>query len=171
MTTPPAADPREEVRMEIRGLILDPSSSRPIVVLRDENSQVVLPIWIGLFEANAIAQRIENAEPPRPMTHDLMQSLLQQIGVAIKKIVISDLRDDTFFALIHVDRDGREIEVDARPSDAIALALRADAPIFVLRPVLEKAKAVDLAGQGTDEEKLKKWLEEISPEDLGKYTM
>lgn len=162
---------RDEVRMEIRGLILDPTSNRPIVVLRDEESQVILPIWIGIFEANAIAQRIENAELPRPMTHDLMQSMLQQIGVAVKKIVISDLRDDTFFALIHVDRGGEMIAVDARPSDAIALALRAEAPIFVLRPVLEKAKAVDLASQATDEEKLKKWLEEISPEDLGKYTM
>jgi hypothetical protein len=169
--TSPTDEVREEVRMEIRGLILDPSSNRPIVVLRDEESQVILPIWIGIFEANAIAQRIENAELPRPMTHDLMQSMLQQIGVAVKKIVISDLRDDTFFALIHVDRGGEMIAVDARPSDAIALALRAEAPIFVLRPVLEKAKAVDLASQATDEEKLKKWLEEISPEDLGKYTM
>jgi len=169
--TSPTDEVREEVRMEIRGLILDPSSNRPIVVLRDEESQVILPIWIGIFEANAIAQRIENAELPRPMTHDLMQSMLQHIGVAVKKIVISDLRDDTFFALIHVDRGGEMIAVDARPSDAIALALRAEAPIFVLRPVLEKAKAVDLASQATDEEKLKKWLEEISPEDLGKYTM
>lgn len=167
----PEPEVRDEVRMEIRGLILDPSSNRPIVVLRDQDSQVILPIWIGIFEANAIAQRIENAELPRPMTHDLMQSMLQQIGVAVKKIVISDLRDDTFFALIHVDRGGQVFEVDARPSDAIALALRAEAPIFVLRPVLEKAKAVDLASQATDEEKLKKWLEEISPEDLGKYTM
>jgi len=169
--TSPNDEVRDEVRMEIRGLILDPSSNRPIVVLRDEDSQVILPIWIGIFEANAIAQRIENAELPRPMTHDLMQSMLQHVGVAVKKIVISDLRDDTFFALIHVDRGGESIAVDARPSDAIALALRAEAPIFVLRPVLEKAKAVDLASQATDEEKLKKWLEEISPEDLGKYTM
>jgi hypothetical protein len=169
--TSPTDEVREEVRMEIRGLILDPSSNRPIVVLRDEESHVILPIWIGIFEANAIAQRIENAELPRPMTHDLMQSMLQHIGVAVKKIVISDLRDDTFFALIHVDRGGEMIAVDARPSDAIALALRAEAPIFVLRPVLEKAKAVDLASQATDEEKLKRWLEEISPDDLGKYTM
>lgn len=170
MTSTTGADHRDEVRMEIRGLIVDPSSNRPIVLLHDAESQLILPIWIGIFEANAIAQRIENADLPRPMTHDLMQSILQHVRIAVKKIVICDLREDTFFALIHVDRDGEEIEVDARPSDAIALALRAEAPIFVLRPVLEKAKAVEIA-HTTDEEKLKKWLEEVSPEDLGKYTM
>lgn len=161
----------EEIRMEIRGLMLDPSSNVPIVVLRDVDNQVFLPIWIGVFEANAIALRIENVVPPRPMTHDLLRSALQQVGVTVRKVVISDLQDNTFFALIHVDRGGEELRIDARPSDAIALALRAEAPIFVLRPVLEKAKAVDLASAATDEEKLKKWLEEISPEDLGKYTM
>lgn len=169
MTDEPASN--EEVRMEIRGLILDPSSNRPIVVLRDEESQVFLPIWIGIFEANAIAQRIENAESPRPMTHDLLSSMVGELGARVEKVVICDLRDDTFYALIHVDRKGEAVRVDSRPSDAIALALRAEAPIFVLRPVLEKAKAVDLASQATDEEKLRKWLEEISPEDLGKYTM
>jgi bifunctional DNase/RNase len=161
----------EEVRMEIRGLMLDPTSNVPIVVLRDEDNQVFLPIWIGVFEANAIALRIENVQPPRPMTHDLLRSALEQVGVKVRKVVISDLQDNTFFALIHVDRSGEELRIDARPSDAIALALRAEVPIYVLRPVLEKAKAVDLASQATDEEKLKKWLEEISPEDLGKYTM
>jgi uncharacterized protein len=161
----------EEVRMEIRGLMLDPSSNVPIVVLRDVDNQVFLPIWIGVFEANAIALRIENVVPPRPMTHDLLRSALEQVGVKVQKVVISDLQDNTFFALIHVDRGGEELRIDARPSDAIALALRAEAPIFVLRPVLEKAKAVDLASAASDEEKLKKWLEEISPEDLGKYTM
>lgn len=161
----------EEIRMEIRGLMLDPTSNVPIVVLRDEDNQVFLPIWIGVFEANAIALRIENVEPPRPMTHDLLRSVLDQVGARVQKVVISDLQDNTFFALIHVDRSGEELRIDARPSDAIALALRAEVPIYVLRPVLEKAKAVDLASQATDEEKLRKWLEEISPEDLGKYKM
>jgi len=157
--------------MEIRGLMLDPTSNVPIVVLRDVDNNVFLPIWIGVFEANAIALRIENVVPPRPMTHDLLRSALELTGVKVQKVVISDLQDNTFFALIHVDRGGELFRIDARPSDAIALALRAEVPIFVLRPVLEKAKAVDLASAATDDEKLKKWLEEISPEDLGKYTM
>jgi hypothetical protein len=161
----------DEVRMEIKGLMLDPTSNVPIVILRDEVGQVFLPIWIGVFEANAIALRLENVETPRPMTHDLLRSALEQLGGHIEKIVISDLKENTFYARIHVSRNGDALEIDARPSDAIALALRTQAPIFVLSPVLEKAQAVDLATQASDEEKLKKWLEEISPEDLGKYEM
>jgi bifunctional DNase/RNase len=157
--------------MEIKGLMLDPSSNVPIVILKETDSQLFLPIWIGVFEANAIALRIEGVEPPRPMTHDLLRSALEQLGARVEKIVISDLRDNTFFALIHLRREESSITVDARPSDAIALALRANAPIYVLRTVMEKAQAVDLATQATDEEKLKKWLEQISPEELGKYTM
>jgi len=157
--------------MEIKGLMLDPSSNVPIVILKDTESQYFLPIWIGVFEANAIALRIEGVEPLRPMTHDLLRSTLEQLGARVQKIVISDLKENTFFALIHLLRDESSMAIDARPSDAIALALRTAAPIFVLRSVMEKAQAVDLATQATDEEKLKKWLEEISPEDLGKYTM
>ena len=157
--------------MEVKGLMLDPSSNVPIVILRDVESQLFLPIWIGVFEANAIALRIEGVEVPRPMTHDLLRTIFDQLGAMVEKIVISDLRDNTFFALIHVLHSSGGMAIDARPSDAIALALRAEAPIFVLRSVLEKAQAVDLASQITDEEKLKKWLEEIGPEDLGKYTM
>jgi bifunctional DNase/RNase len=157
--------------MEIKGLMLDPSSNVPIVILKETDSQLFLPIWIGVFEANAIALRIEGVEPPRPMTHDLLRSALEQLGARVEKIVISDLRDNTFFALIHLRREESSITVDARPSDAIALALRANAPIYVLRTVMEKAQAVDLATQATDEEKLPKWLEQISPEELGKYTM
>ncbi len=160
-----------EVRMEIKGLMLDPTSNVPIVILRDTKSEIFLPIWIGVFEANAIALRLENVETPRPMTHDLLRSSLEQLGAKIEKIVISDLRDNTFYARIHVSRNGDGLEIDARPSDAIALALRSEAPIFVLQPVLEQAQAVDLATQASDDEKLKKWLEEISPEDLGKYEM
>jgi len=157
--------------MEIKGLMLDPSSNVPIVILKDTESQLFLPIWIGVFEANAIALRIEGMEPPRPMTHDLLRLTIEQLGARVEKIVISDLRENTFFALIHLRHGEQAIEVDARPSDAIALALRSDAPIFVLRSVIERAQAVDLATEVSDEEKLKKWLEEISPEELGKYTM
>lgn len=165
------SDPTQELRVEIRGLMLDPSSNVPIVILRDTESQLFLPIWIGVFEANAIALRIEGVEPPRPMTHDLLRLMLEQLGARVEKIVISDLRESTFFAVIHVQQNGRSIGVDARPSDAIALALRVEAPIFVLRSVMDKAQAAELAGQVSDEEKLKKWLEEISPEELGKWTM
>jgi bifunctional DNase/RNase len=159
------------VRMEIKGLMLDPTSNIPIVVLREEGGQVFLPIWIGVFEANAIALRIEGIEPPRPLTHDLLRSVLDHFHVQVQRVVISDLRDNTFFATIQVVQGGQESAIDARPSDAIALALRAEAPIFVRRDVLERAKAVDLATQATDEEKLKEWLEELNPDELGKYTM
>lgn len=160
-----------ELRVEIKGLMLDPSSNIPIVILRDTESQLFLPIWIGVFEANAIALRIEGVEPPRPMTHDLLRLVLEQLGAKVEKIVISDLRESTFFALIHLRQGGQSVSVDARPSDAIALALRTEAPIFVLRSVLEKAQAADLTAEASDEDKLKKWLEEISPDELGKWTM
>jgi uncharacterized protein len=160
-----------ELRVEIKGLMLDPSSNIPIVILRDTESQLFLPIWIGVFEANAIALRIEGVEPPRPMTHDLLRLVLEQLGATVEKIVISDLRESTFFALIHLRQGSQSVSVDARPSDAIALALRTEAPIYVLRSVLEKAQAADLTAEASDEDKLKKWLEEISPDELGKWTM
>jgi bifunctional DNase/RNase len=166
------SEPTDPVRMEIKGLMLDPSSNTPIVVLRDVDSKVFLPIWIGVFEANAIALRIEGVDPPRPMTHDLLFASLLRLGATVEKVTISDLKENTFFALISLGLPATGgIEIDSRPSDAIALALRANAPIFVLQSVLEEAKAVDLLSDETDEERLKKWLEEISPEDLGKYTM
>lgn len=165
------SDTNDELRVEIKGLMLDPSSNVPIVILRDVQSHLFLPIWIGVFEANAIALRIEGVEPPRPMTHDLLRSVLEGLGGQVEKIVISDLKESTFFAVIHVRQNGSIVPIDARPSDAIALALRTDSPIFVLRSVLDKAQAVDLASQVSDEEKLKKWLEEISPDELGKWTM
>lgn len=158
-----------EVRMEIKGLMLDPNTNVPIVVLRDEEGAVFLPIWIGVFEANAIALRLENVATPRPMTHDLLRAALEKLGAHIEKVVISELRESTFYARIHVQRDGDAVEIDARPSDAIALALRSEAPIFVLAPVLAAAQAVNLAT--SDEEKLREWLEKVSPEDLGKYEM
>lgn len=173
----PQDEPQEEreeqpLRMEIRGLMLDPSSNAPIVVLRDEDGRVLLPIWIGLFEANAIALRMENIATPRPLTHDLLKSVVEELGGAVQRILISDLKENTFYARIYLRLDGdRELEVDSRPSDAIALALRTEAPIYVLPSVLEKARAIELTLQAGDEERLKKWLEEVDPEDLGKYKM
>jgi bifunctional DNase/RNase len=165
------SDPASELRVEIKGLMLDPSSNVPIVILRDMENQLFLPIWIGISEAQAIASRIEGIEPPRPMTHDLLRSMVEKLGAKVSKVVISDLKENTFFAALHVLQGDHEFVVDARPSDAIALALRVEAPIFVLQSVLDQAQAVDLAAKSTDQEKLKKWLEEISPEELGKWTM
>jgi bifunctional DNase/RNase len=164
-------DPAVELRVEIKGLMLDPSSNVPIVILRDVESQLFLPIWIGVTEAQAIAARMEGMEPARPMTHDLLRSLMEQLGGTLERVVISDLKENTFFATLHLKQGGKSVAVDARPSDAIALALRTESPIFVLQAVLDQAQAVDLASRATDQEKLKKWLEEISPEELGKYTM
>jgi bifunctional DNase/RNase len=165
------SNPNEELQVEIKGLMLDPSSNVPIVILRDIRSQLFLPIWIGVFEANAIALRLEGVDPPRPMTHDLLRSVVEELGGEVEKIVISDLKESTFFARIHVRNQDRSLSIDARPSDAIALALRTSSPIFVLQSVLDRAQAVDLTSDATDEEKLKKWLEEMNPEELGKWTM
>jgi bifunctional DNase/RNase len=165
------SEPTAELKVEIKGLMLDPSSNVPIVILRDIENQLFLPIWIGVSEAQAIASRIEGLEPPRPMTHDLLRSAVERLGGSVIKIVISDLKENTFFAVIHVQQGSEVLLLDSRPSDAIALALRTKAPIFVLQTVLDQAQAVDLASKATDQEKLKKWLEEISPEELGKWTM
>ncbi len=169
--TEPKSASTDTIRMEVKGLMLDPTSNLPIVILRDETSDSFLPIWIGVFEANAIALRIEGVETPRPMTHDLMRSFLHDLGVTVTKILISDLRDNTFFAEIHLSLDHRELTIDSRPSDALALALRTEAPIFVRQAVLDKARSIDLAGNLEDDERLKKWLEDVSPEELGKYKM
>lgn len=157
------------IRMLIKGLMLDPSSNVPIVILRDEDNSIFLPIWIGVFEANAIAIQMEDVEPPRPLTHDLLRSMLEALGSSVREILISELKENTFYAQIHLDTPNGEKVVDSRPSDAIALALRAEAPIFVLPDVLDQAKAVELAT--SDEERLRKWLEDVDPEELGKYEM
>ena len=164
-------DSRESVRMEIKGLMLDPSSNTPIVVLHDPGSEIFLPIWIGVFEANAIALSLEGIEPPRPLTHDLLHRMLEALAVEVEKVTISDLHENTFFATLGLRVDGQTIAIDCRPSDGIALALRADAPVHVLRSVLVSAEAVNLAGKADDDERLRKWLEEVGPEELGKYEM
>jgi bifunctional DNase/RNase len=159
------------IKMEIKGLLMDPVSNMPVVVLRDAANGVFLPIWVGIFEANAIALQMEKIATPRPMTHDLLKNLLSELDAKVERIVINDLRDNTFFARIHLLRGETRWNVDSRPSDAIALALRVDAEIYVEEEVLEKSKTLKPDGEETDPERLKKWLEEVNPEDLGKYRM
>ena len=159
------------VEMKIKGLMIDPLTQMPIVILRDSKGDAVLPIWVGIFEANAIALQMEKIQTPRPMTHDLLKSLLASMGASLEKIVITDLKDNTFYALLHLDCGGRPMTVDSRPSDAIAIALRTEAPIFVDSTVIEKAKHVDLSKEAGESERLRKWLENLDPEELGKYEM
>ena len=163
------ATKQEPIRMEVKGLMIDPSSNNPIVILRDPESQAFLPIWIGLFEASAIQLGLESVASPRPRTHDLLVSVLRTLGSEVVKVVVADLREQTFYAVIHVRRGNEVLEIDARPSDAIALALRAGAPVFVAPSVLEKAQVG--GGSQDEQERLKKLLEEIDPEDLGEYEM
>jgi bifunctional DNase/RNase len=160
-----------EIEMKIKGLVVDPLSKMPIVVLEDLKSERMLPIWIGVFEANAIALKIENITTPRPMTHDLLKNFLDEIDISIKKIVVNDVRDNTFYALIHCTHNGNSFIVDSRPSDAIALALRVKAPIFVEESVVNKAHSLKFDENLEDSEKLKQWLENLKPEDFGKYKM
>ena len=159
------------VEMTIKGLMVDPITNMPIIILRDKDGQKVLPIWVGVFEANAIALQIENIQTPRPMTHDLLRNVIQDLQAAVEKIVVCDLRENTFYALIHLVVNGEAMAIDARPSDAIALALRARAPIFVEDSVIDHAKTIDLAPEKGDSERLQKWLESLDPDDMGKYKM
>ena len=160
-----------EVEMKIKGLMVDPVTNMPIVILKDELEERVLPIWVGIFEANAIALRIEEIETPRPMTHDLLCNLLESLQVQIAKIVVSDLRDNTYFAQIHLQVNGSARTIDARPSDAIALALRTEAPIYVDQSVLEQSRSLDADGAPSDSERLRRWFENLDPEDFSKYEM
>jgi len=160
-----------QIEMTIKGLMIDPITNMPIIILRDKDGQRVLPIWVGVFEANAIALQIENVSTPRPMTHDLLRNVIQDLQARIVKIVVSDLKENTFFALIYLQRNGEFIVVDARPSDAIALALRAHVPIFVEDVVIDNARSLDVSPEKPDSERLQKWLESLDPDDLGKYKM
>ena len=155
------------IEMTIKGLMIDPVTNVPIVLLRDEDQQRVLPIWVGPVEANAIALQIENVAPPRPLTHDLLRNLLVELGVTLRRIVISDLTDSTFYAYLELSRQGETLLVDARPSDAIALAIRTAAPIFVDSAVLERARSTDVSTDQGDQERLQRWLESLDPDDLG----
>lgn len=160
--------------MKVRGLALDPLSNMPIIILRDEEDKRSLPIWVGIFEANAIALELEKITTPRPMTHDLIKNILEALDARVLKVAVNDLRDNTFFAVIHLQLGESELTVDSRPSDAIALALRVGAPIFVEEEVVRKAKSVEVAKETEtinpdDREKLKEWLENLKPEDFGKF--
>ncbi|HWF84769.1 MAG TPA: bifunctional nuclease family protein [Vicinamibacterales bacterium] len=159
------------IEMTIKGLMVDPTTNLPIVILRDKNGERVLPIWVGIFEANAIAMQIENVDTPRPMTHDLLRNVIADLKATVQRIVVSDLQENTFYALIYLAVNGETVAIDARPSDAIALALRTRAPIFVEDAVIDHAKTIDFAADRHDEDRLHKWLESLDPEDLGKYKM
>jgi uncharacterized protein len=159
------------IEMTIKGLMVDPTTNMPIVILRDKDGDKVLPIWVGIFEANAIAMQIENVATPRPMTHDLLRNVIADLKATVQRIVVSDLQENTFYALIYLTVNGETMAVDARPSDAIALALRTRAPIFVDDTVIDHAKTVDFTVDKNDEDRLHKWLESLDPDDLGKYKM
>ena len=160
-----------EVEMKIRGLMMDPVTNMPIVILKDQGSDTVLPIWVGVYEANAIALEIEKVTTPRPMTHDLLKNLLVGLETTVQKVVVTELRDDTFFAVIWLERDGQAISIDSRPSDALALALRMDCPIFVEDEVLKSSKQANAASDRVNNDELRKWLENLGEDDLGRYKM
>ena len=160
-----------EVEMKIRGLMVDPVTNMPIVILKDVAGASVLPIWVGMYEANAIALEIEKISTPRPMTHDLIKSLLLGLNTGLRKVVVSELKDDTFYAVIWLDREGELISVDSRPSDALALALRLDCPIYVEDSVLKTSKQANIGSDKVNNEDLRRWLEGLNDEDLGRYKM
>lgn len=160
-----------EVEMKIRGLMMDPVTNMPIVVLKDVSGDAVLPIWVGVYEANAIALEIEKVTTPRPMTHDLIKNLLLGLETQVHKIVVNELRDDTFFAVIWMEREGKIISMDSRPSDALAIALRLDCPIYVEEEVLKTSKMANSTADRVSSEELRKWLEGLNDEDLGRYKM
>ncbi|HVB33433.1 MAG TPA: bifunctional nuclease family protein [Patescibacteria group bacterium] len=160
-----------EVEMKIRGLMMDPVTNMPVVVLRDSDGGSILPIWVGIYEANAIALEIEKVQTPRPMTHDLLKNVLLGLQVQVRKIVVSDLKDDTFYAMIWMERDGNIFAIDSRPSDALALALRLDCPIYVEEQVLKSSRVSGSSAENAPSEEIRKWLEGLGDEDLGRYKM
>lgn len=167
--TPADSDGMIEVR--IRGLMMDPVTNMPIVVLKDIHGEAVVPIWVGIFEANAIALEIEKTTTPRPMTHDLMIQLLRSTDAVLRRVVITELKDDTFYAVLWMERGGEWTSMDARPSDALALALRMDCPIFVAEPVVRAAKLTNAGVENFSPDELRRWLEHLNDEDLGRYKM
>lgn len=160
-----------QIEMSIKGLMVDPLTNTPIIILRDKDGQRVLPIWVGVPEANAIALQLENVTTPRPMTHDLLRNVIGDLKATVQRIVVSDLKESTFYALIYLSTDAGVVAVDSRPSDAIALALRTKAPIFVEEHVVDSAKNLDVSPDKADSERLQKWLEGLDPDDMGKYKM
>ena len=155
------------IEMAIKGLMMDPITNLPIVILKDPDGQRVLPIWVGAVEANAVALQIENVSPPRPLTHDLVRSILAELGAVLTRVVIHDLRESTFYAYLELTHAGETTLVDVRPSDALALALRSKAPVFVHPRVLDRALSSDISVEEADHERLQRWLESLDPDDLG----
>jgi hypothetical protein len=166
-----AAQISDEVEMQIRGVMMDPVTNQPIIVLKDVGSDLVLPIWVGFFEANAIVLELDKTAMPRPMTHDLLQNMARGLNAEVRKVVISELRDDTFYAVIWMDHAGETVAMDARPSDAIALALRWDCPIYVNRVVLESSKQAASGAQAVSADDMRRWLENLNDDDMGRYKM
>lgn len=160
-----------EIEMKIRGLMVDPATNAPIVILKDVQGDTVLPIWVGLYEANAIALEVEKATTPRPMTHDLLKNLVQGLNATLQRVVVTELKNDTFYAVLWLEQDGEAVTIDCRPSDALALALRADCPIFVDEDVLRVAKVIPNPTDQATQEELRRWLENLNDEDLGRYKM
>jgi len=160
-----------EIEMTIKGLMIDPITNMPIIILRDQEGQRVLPIWVGVFEANAIALQIENVQTPRPMTHDLLKNIIQDLEARVERVVVCELKENTFYATIYLHSHGGTISVDARPSDAIALALRSGSPIFVEESVIQGSRTAEMSHESMDVGRLQKWLESLSEDELGKYKM
>lgn len=160
-----------EVEMQIRGLMMDPVTNVPIVVLKDVAGETVLPIWVGMFEANAIALELEKTTTPRPMTHDLLQNVTRGLNAIVTKVVVSELRDDTYFAVIWMEQGGERVIIDARPSDAIAMALRWDCPIFVSRQVIDHSRQTVNGNQSINAEEMRRWLENLNDDEMGRYKM
>ncbi len=160
-----------EIEMTIKGLMIDPITNMPIIGLRDQEGQRILPIWVGVFEANAIALQIENVQTPRPMTHDLLKNVIDDLAAQVERIVVCELKENTFYAAIHIRAGNGLVTVDARPSDAIALALRTHSKIFVEESVIQSARSVEMSKESMDVGRLQKWLENLSEEELGKYKM
>ena len=160
-----------ELEVKIRGLMMDPVTNMPVVILKETQGSGVLPIWVGIYEANAIALEIEKVQTPRPMTHDLLKNFILGMDVHVRKVVVSELKDETFYALIWMERDGELISLDSRPSDALALALRLDCPIFVEDEVLKTSKVSTSVSDKNSSESLRKMLDNFSDEDFGRYKM
>ena len=160
-----------EIEVRIRGLVMDPNTRMPIVVLNDLSGEVVLPIWVDLFEANAIALEIEKSTTPRPMTHDLLRNVIHGLNAQVTRVVVAALREDTFHATVWMQQAGEPVAIDARPSDAIALALRSDCPIFVSRELLEHARQASKGSASVSTEDLRRWLEGLNDDEMGRYKM
>ena len=160
-----------EREFKIKGLMMDPITNSPIVILQDVEKNTLLPIWVGIFEANAIALQIERVDTPRPMTHDLLKNVLTYLDAEVEKVVVNQLRENTFFALIYLKLGSDTLTIDSRPSDAIALAVRTDAPIYVTEDVIQSSRNITLDKEKLDPEEVRQWLSNLKPEDLGKYKM